>query len=163
YRELCPGRAFSLEVIVTAPRMFDVDDPKFWDGYRKTPAWEFARFMAMADKGQPHATALAAASKEAGVEREREDLEASIRFAHEGVAATRSPQAGCRAAPAFGAGCVDRSAGAGAGTARRARRSGSFPPARAEDVFGDFHCHPHSKKYSPAEPGGKAGAASGRE
>src|SRR5947207_435655 len=83
YRELCPGRAFSLEVIVTAPRMFAVDDPKFWDGYRKTPAWEFARFLALADKGQPHASAPPAASKEAGIDREREDLEASIRFAHE--------------------------------------------------------------------------------
>ena len=83
YRELCPGRAFSLEVIVTGPRMFDVDDPKFWDGYRHTPAWEFARFLALADKGKPHESPPPPASKEAGVNREREDLEASIRFAHD--------------------------------------------------------------------------------
>jgi len=70
-------------VIVTGPRMFDVDDPKFWDGYRHTPAWEFARFLALADKGQPHPSPPPPASKEAGVDREREDLEASIRFAHD--------------------------------------------------------------------------------
>lgn len=82
YQELCPGRAFSLEVIVTQPRYFAYGDPKFWEGYRKTPAWEFARFLALADKGQPHAPIPPPASPEAAVEREREDLEASIRFAH---------------------------------------------------------------------------------
>ena len=83
YRELCPGRAFSLEVIVTQPRMFAYQDPKFWEPYRKTPAWEFARFLALAEKGEPHALTPPPASKEAGADREREDLEASIRFAHE--------------------------------------------------------------------------------
>jgi len=83
YRELCPGRAFSLEVIVTNPRPFAIDEPKFWEAYRKTPAWEFARFLTLADKGQPHPSAPPPASKEAGVERERADLEASIRFAHD--------------------------------------------------------------------------------
>src|SRR6266550_3753161 len=78
YRELCPGRAFSLEVIVTGPRLFAYQEAAFWDAYRKTPAWEFARFLALADKGQPHASVPAG-----GIEREREDLEASIRFAHE--------------------------------------------------------------------------------
>jgi sugar phosphate isomerase/epimerase len=82
YRELCPGRAFSLEVIVTNARMFAIDEPGFWEPYRKTPAWEFARFLTLADKGQPHAS-VQPVSKEAAVEREREDLEASIRFAHE--------------------------------------------------------------------------------
>jgi sugar phosphate isomerase/epimerase len=83
YRELCPGRAFSLEVIVTQPRTFAYGDPKFWDGYRKTPAWEFARFLALADKGQPRPPLAPPGSKEAGVAREREDLEASIRFVHD--------------------------------------------------------------------------------
>jgi sugar phosphate isomerase/epimerase len=83
FQELCPGRPFSLEVIVTQPRYFAYGDPNFWEPYRKTPAWEFARFLALADKGAPHASITQPASKEAGVEREREDLEASIRFAHE--------------------------------------------------------------------------------
>ncbi len=83
FQELCPGRPFSLEVIVTQPRYFAYGDPNFWEPYRKTPAWEFARFLALADKGAPHAPIAPPASKEAGVEREREDLEASIRFAHD--------------------------------------------------------------------------------
>src|SRR5258708_13696799 len=85
FRDLCPGRAFSLEVIVTGPRMFDVDDPTFWDGYRHTPAWEFARFLALADKGKPHESPPPPppASKEAGVARGREAPEATIRFPHD--------------------------------------------------------------------------------
>jgi sugar phosphate isomerase/epimerase len=83
FQELCPGRPFSLEVIVTQPRYFAYGDPNFWEPYRKTPAWEFARFLSLADKGAPHAPIAPPASKEAGVEREREDLEASIRFAHD--------------------------------------------------------------------------------
>jgi sugar phosphate isomerase/epimerase len=83
YQELCPGRAFSLEVIVTQPRLFPYGDPKFWEPYRKTPAWEFARFLALADRGRPHASQAPPSSKEAVAEREREDLEASIRFAHD--------------------------------------------------------------------------------
>jgi len=83
FRELCPGRPFSLEVIVTQPRTFAYLDEKFWDGYRNIPAWEFARFLALADKGAPHASSPPPATKEAGVELEREDLEASIRFAHQ--------------------------------------------------------------------------------
>jgi sugar phosphate isomerase/epimerase len=82
FQELCPGRPFSLEVIVTQPRLFAIGDPQFWEAYQKTPAWEFARFLALADRGEPHQSPAPPVSKEAGVEREREDLEASIRFAH---------------------------------------------------------------------------------
>ena len=57
----CPGRALSLEVIVTGPRFYNYRDPKFWDAYRRTPAWEFARFLALAEKGTPHARRAAAA------------------------------------------------------------------------------------------------------
>ena len=49
----CPGRPLSLEIIVTGPRFYNYLDPKFWDAYRKTPAWEFARFLALAEKGRP--------------------------------------------------------------------------------------------------------------
>jgi sugar phosphate isomerase/epimerase len=82
YQQLCSGRAFSLEVIVTQPRYFAYGDPHFWEAYRNTPAWEFARFLALADKGEPHAPIPQAASKEEAIEREREDLEASVHFAH---------------------------------------------------------------------------------
>jgi len=82
FAERCPGRALSLEVIVTGPRQFPFLDPKFWDGYRNTPAWEFARFLARAEKGTPR-PAPPPVSKEAAAAREREDLEASIRWTQE--------------------------------------------------------------------------------
>jgi hypothetical protein len=44
----------SLEVIVSAnPRMMNYGNPQFWDLYRNQPAWEFARFLAIADRGKP--------------------------------------------------------------------------------------------------------------
>ncbi len=82
YLELCPGKSISLEIIVTGPRMYPFHTPKFWDAYKKTPAWEFSRFLALADRG----TARAAAPptpKERVAEKEREDLEASIRYTKE--------------------------------------------------------------------------------
>ena len=82
FAELCPGRALSLEVIVTGPRSLPFLNPKFWEGYRKMPAWEFARFLALADKGTPR-PAPPAAGKEAAAAREREDLEASLRWTRE--------------------------------------------------------------------------------
>ena len=55
YIQKCPGRAVSLEVIVSGqPRLFNYHDPKFWETYRTTPAWEFSRFLALCDKGQPN-------------------------------------------------------------------------------------------------------------
>ena len=85
YAEKCPGRALSLEIIVTAPRMYNYRDPKFWDAYKTTPAWEFSRFLALADKGtvkpaQPRLTGEAALAKE------REDLEKSIVWTREFLA-----------------------------------------------------------------------------
>jgi sugar phosphate isomerase/epimerase len=83
YIELCPGRALSLEVIVVGqPRIFPYRDPGFWEPYRKTPAWEFARFEALAAKGKPHPNPPAV-SKEQAAAREREDFEASMRYTQE--------------------------------------------------------------------------------
>lgn len=81
YAELCPGRAISLEVIVTQPRVFAFRDPKFWDGYRRTPAWEFERFLNLVEHGTPRPKAEPV-PKEAAKQRERDDLEASLRYAH---------------------------------------------------------------------------------
>jgi sugar phosphate isomerase/epimerase len=75
----CPGRPLSLEIIVTGPRNFNYRDPKFWDGYRSTPAWEFERFVALAEKGTPR-PAPPQVSREAAMARELEDVEASIRW-----------------------------------------------------------------------------------
>jgi sugar phosphate isomerase/epimerase len=77
YAERCPGRALSLEVIVTGPRPFPYFDPKFWEAYRKQPAWEFARFAALAERGKPRPTPPQLPPEQAA-QREREDLEASI-------------------------------------------------------------------------------------
>jgi sugar phosphate isomerase/epimerase len=80
YRALCPGRALSMECIVTGPRIFPYRDPKFWDAYRTTPAWEFERFSEIAERGKPRPPEPRAPSREAAVQKEREDLEASIQY-----------------------------------------------------------------------------------
>ena len=77
YVKLCPGKALSLEIIVTAPRMFPFTEPRFWDGYRRTPAWEFNRFLSLVEKGLAHQT-LPPVPKERVAQQEREDLEASM-------------------------------------------------------------------------------------
>lgn len=80
YAALCPGRALSLESIVTGPRIFPYRDPKFWEAYRSTPAWEFERFREIADRGRPHPDDPKPADHEAVLRKERDDLDASIRF-----------------------------------------------------------------------------------
>lgn len=79
YRELCPGKPISLEIIVTQPRTYAYLDPKFWDGYRNVRAWEFSRFVALAESGKPLPT-QPPVPKEQVAQREREDLEASIAY-----------------------------------------------------------------------------------
>lgn len=80
FQELCPGKPFTLEIIVTQPRLFAWQDPKFWDAYRRTPAWEFARFLALAEKGKPVST-MPRPKEPANME--RLELEESARFAHD--------------------------------------------------------------------------------
>ena len=83
YVQMCAGRALSLEVIVVAqPRIFAYHDPKFWEPYKKTPAWEFARFVALVEKGKPHPNPPPV-GKGQTAEREREDFEASMRYTQE--------------------------------------------------------------------------------
>jgi sugar phosphate isomerase/epimerase len=77
YIERCPGRALSLEIIVIPePRIHAHRQPGFWDAYGATPAWEFDRFEALADGGTPYVVAPAGDP----VAREREDVEASLRW-----------------------------------------------------------------------------------
>lgn len=76
YLQLCPDKPITLEIIVTGPRKFAYLDPKFWDGYRNVPAWEFSRFVALAEQGAAK-PALAPVPKEQQPQRQREDLEAS--------------------------------------------------------------------------------------
>jgi sugar phosphate isomerase/epimerase len=51
--EQCPGRAVSLEVITNRQRAFDFRDPAFWEAYPKMRASDFARFLVLAERGQP--------------------------------------------------------------------------------------------------------------
>jgi len=77
YIEKCPGRPMSLEIIVTPePRLMRYHEPDFWDAYRHTPAWEFARYVRLADNGTPFAIPAAADP----IAREQEDVEASLQW-----------------------------------------------------------------------------------
>jgi sugar phosphate isomerase/epimerase len=78
YVQLCPGKALSMECIVTGARPFPYHDPKFWDAYRTTPAWEFERFAQIAERGKPRE--IPPTPKDMAVEKERKDLEASIAY-----------------------------------------------------------------------------------
>lgn len=79
--QLCPGKAMSLEIINGGQRTHAIYDPKFWDGFRRTPAWEFARFLALAEKGKPDP--YQPVPKEKAKDQEREDLEVSARWVHQ--------------------------------------------------------------------------------
>lgn len=64
YVQQCPGAAVSLEVIVSnAPRLFNYKDPAAWEIFRTTPAWEFARFLALCEKGVPREVPAAAGGR----------------------------------------------------------------------------------------------------
>jgi len=51
--EKCPGRAISLELITNRQRAFNFRDRAFWDAYPKMRASSFARFLVLAEEGQP--------------------------------------------------------------------------------------------------------------
>jgi sugar phosphate isomerase/epimerase len=78
YIELCPGRAVSLESILLGPRVLPFRDAKFWEGFRKTPAWEFERFLEIADRGKPYQDEAWEKGDEA--QRQREALDASLGY-----------------------------------------------------------------------------------
>ncbi len=78
----CPGRALSMETIVTGPRVFPYRTTAFWDAYRDIPAWEFARFEEIAERGKP-VEAPPRVDAETARRREREDLEACLRHTRE--------------------------------------------------------------------------------
>ena len=96
YIAQCPGKAVSLEVIVSnSPRVFDYRNPQAWELFRTTPAWEFARFLALCDRGTPRplppAAVTAPPAQAGGAQRGRppdpeartrnlEDVEASVRW-----------------------------------------------------------------------------------
>jgi sugar phosphate isomerase/epimerase len=78
YVELCPGRPLSLESIIFGPRILPFKEPKFWDSYRTTPAWEFERFLEIAERGKPYQDEPWEKADEA--KRERDALDASLSY-----------------------------------------------------------------------------------
>ena len=78
-----PGVPLIFENLVSRqPRVFGVFDPKFWDNYRKMPAWEFSRFLALAERGKPTPAIPAPAGKDPG-RQQCEDLEVCVRHTRE--------------------------------------------------------------------------------
>jgi 3-oxoisoapionate decarboxylase len=78
--ERCPFSPVTLEVIVMpAPRALPFRDPRFWDSYRSTPAWEFQRFLDLIDA----AASVPLPSGEVMPRQELENVEASIRWTQE--------------------------------------------------------------------------------
>ena len=75
-----PGLPIIFENLVSArPRIHAIYDPKFWDNWRRMPAWELTRFLAIAGKGTPKPAVPLAAGKTAGQQR-IEDLETCVRY-----------------------------------------------------------------------------------
>jgi 3-oxoisoapionate decarboxylase len=78
-RRLRPDLPVTLEIIVTNARVFPYLDEKFWAPYRNQPAWEFARFVKIAEQGHPREP-LPPLKGDASLARERADLEVSFTF-----------------------------------------------------------------------------------
>ena len=78
-----PGVPLIFENLVSRqPRIFNVLDPKFWDSYRKMPAWEFSRFLALAERGKPAPAIPPPPGKDPG-RQQCEDLEVCVRHTRE--------------------------------------------------------------------------------
>ncbi len=91
-RELRPDLTFSLEMInVPGPRLFEYAKPQFWDEYRDVPAWVFAQFVMLAERGGPYIAPQAPVSpkenKEAfdawNAELQRVDAERDLQYCRE--------------------------------------------------------------------------------
>ena len=75
-----PGMPIIFENLVSgAPRVHHIYDPAFWDNWRKMPAWEFSRFLAIAERGTPKPATPRPPNKTAG-QQKIDDLEVCIRY-----------------------------------------------------------------------------------
>jgi 3-oxoisoapionate decarboxylase len=78
--ELKPGLPIIFENLVSAnPRVHAIYNPQFWDNWRKMPAWELSRFLAVAEKGTPKPATPRPEGKTAGQQR-IDDLEVCVRY-----------------------------------------------------------------------------------
>ncbi len=78
YIELCPGKALSLESILFGPKVLPYQDQAFWAAYRNTPAWEFVRYLQIAERGKPYKNEPWEGKDEA--QRQREALDESLQY-----------------------------------------------------------------------------------
>ena len=92
FRELCPQSSMQLEIITgRPPRIIPYLEQDFWSEFPKTPASEFARFVALAKTGRPFMGAMVVEDirgqaplpvmAEALKEQQRIDLERSFEYA----------------------------------------------------------------------------------
>jgi sugar phosphate isomerase/epimerase len=91
FRRLCPQSSMQLEIITgRPPRPLPYLESDFWKAFPKMPAWEFARFVALAKTGHPFMGAMViedvagkrpAVMDEALKEQQRIDLERSFEYA----------------------------------------------------------------------------------
>jgi len=93
FRRLCPKSSMQLEIITgRPPRPLPYLEADFWKAFPKMPAWEFARFVALAKSGRPFMGAMVIEDipgqkltvpvmQEALKEQQRIDLERSFEYA----------------------------------------------------------------------------------
>ena len=91
FRKLCPKSSMQLEIITgRPPTILPYFEADFWKVFPKTPAWEFARFVALAKKGHPYMGAMVVEDAVGKVpqimmdalkEQQRIDLERSFEYA----------------------------------------------------------------------------------
>jgi 3-oxoisoapionate decarboxylase len=90
YKKLCPQASVQLEIITgRKPQVLPYLEPDFWKAFPKTPAAEFARFVALAKSGRPFmgdmivaGTGKQPAAIEAALkEQQKVDLERSLEYA----------------------------------------------------------------------------------
>ena len=94
--EQCPSAPVTLEVIVMpAPRPLPFRDPRFWDGYRSTPAWEFQRFLDLVENARP----AALPSGDVTPAQELDNVEASLRWTRDFLRALSAPTDPARRCP----------------------------------------------------------------
>lgn len=75
-----PGLPIIFENLVSGnPRIHAIYNPAFWDNWRKMPAWEFSRFLALAEKGTPKPATPRPEGKTAGQQR-IDDLAVCVKY-----------------------------------------------------------------------------------
>ena len=78
-----PGLPIIFENLVSgAPRIHKIYEPAFWDNWRKDPAWEFSRFLAVAEKGTPTPPTPRPDGKTAG-QQKIDDMAVCIKYTRE--------------------------------------------------------------------------------